>query len=253
MATRREARPAPDLGYFPVERRVRARLGGDDVADTNKPLLVWEPNRPVPLYVFPRDDVRFERLSRSQTTPPRNHPVAEAWDVDGAEAAAWAYDDPDLAGHVALDWNAMDAWFEEDDEVFVHARDPFKRVEVRASSRAVRIEAGGSLLAESSRPLLLFETGLPTRYYLPPEDVRMELLEPTDTRSKCPYKGEASYWSARAGERLRDDIAWSYPDPIAELPRVRDLIAFFNERVDMTVDGVRQERPQTPWSRDDED
>jgi uncharacterized protein (DUF427 family) len=142
----------------------------------------------------------------------------------------------------------VDAWFEEDDEVFVHARDPYHRVDVLNSSRHVRVEIDGATVAASRRPRLLFETGLPTRYYLPKADVRMDLLEPTDTTTRCPYKGEAIYWSARIGGQLREDVVWSYPYPIPEIPKIEHLLAFFNERVDLYVDGELQVRPQTPWS-----
>jgi uncharacterized protein (DUF427 family) len=256
MARHLDPRPAGDLRYIESGRRVRARFAGAELADSQRALMVWEPGRPVPLYAFPHEDVRTELLRPSEATARRAHPVAATWDAEGAgrvaEAAAWSYDDPDLAGHLALDWNAMDAWFEEDDQVFIHPRDPFHRVDVRASSRRVVVSAAGSVLADTTRPLLLFETGLPTRYYLPPDDVRWELLEPSARRTRCPYKGEAAYWSARAGERILDDVAWSYLDPIPDMPRIRGRIAFFNERVDLFVDGERQERPRTPWFRADE-
>lgn len=252
MARRIGLRPAGDLRYAEVSRRVRARLGGTEVADSPSPLLVWEPGRPVPLYAFPSHDVRADLLRPSERAPARAHPLAHAWTVEAngreAEAAAWSYQDDDLADHIVFEWNAMDAWFEEDEEVHVHPRDPFHRVDVRASSRHVLVEADGTTLADSTRPLLLFETGLPTRCYLPREDVAIELLEPTSTRTRCPYKGEAVYCSARVGERVLEDIAWSYPEPIEDLPRIRGLLAFFDERVDVTVDGERQERPRSPWS-----
>jgi uncharacterized protein (DUF427 family) len=256
MARRIDPRPADDLRYIESGRRVRARFGGADVADSRRALLVWEPRRPVPLYAFPREDVRTDMLRPAERAAQRAHPVAGTWTVAvagrAAEAAAWSYDDPDLADHLALDWGAMDAWFEEDDEVFIHPRDPFHRVEVRASSRRVVVSVDGSVLAESGRPLLIFETGLPTRYYLAAEDVRWDLLEPSARRTGCPYKGEAVYWSARIGGRTLDDLAWSYLDPLPEMERIRGRIAFFDERVDLFVDGERQERPRTPWSRDDE-
>jgi uncharacterized protein (DUF427 family) len=166
--------------------------------------------------------------------------------------AAWMHRAPPdplaaLAGLVTFDWQGPLTWFEEDEPLLVHARDPHKRVDVVRSSRSVRVEVDGELLAESRRPLLLFETTLPTRYYLPPEDVRVELV-PSETASTCPYKGVASWWSARVGDRLVEDIAWSYPSPVPENPRIAGLICFRNERVDLTVDGERLERPVTPWS-----
>ena len=110
------------------------------------------------------------------------------------------------------------------------------------------VRAGGQVLADSVRPLLLFETTLPTRYYLPFEDVRTELFEASDATSVCPYKGRARYWSIRVGDTFVKDAAWSYPDPIPENPKVRDLVAFFQERVDIVVDGEALARPATPWA-----
>jgi uncharacterized protein (DUF427 family) len=142
----------------------------------------------------------------------------------------------------------MDAWYEEDEQVFEHPRDPYHRVDVLQSSRQVRVEIGGQVVAESRHPRLLFETNLPTRYYLPVEDVRMDLLEATQTSTVCPYKGTASYWRLRGDPPARD-VAWSYLDPIPEIPKIRGLIAFFNERVDaLYVDDELQDKPKTPWS-----
>jgi uncharacterized protein (DUF427 family) len=142
----------------------------------------------------------------------------------------------------------MDAWFEEDEQVFTHPRDPYTRVDVLRSSRHVRIEVDGTTVAASGSPTLLFETGLPVRYYLPRPHVRMELLTPRDTVSHCPYKGQAEYWSVRSGQRVYDDLAWSYRSPFPESQKIAGLIAFFDERVDVVVDGVRQERPRTKFS-----
>jgi uncharacterized protein (DUF427 family) len=169
-----------------------------------------------------------------------------------AEGAAWMHHRPPrpleaLAGMVTFSWRDPVTWFEEEEPLLAHARDPHKRVDVVASSRAVRVEIDGVLLAESRRPLLLFETTLPVRYYLPPGDVRIELV-PSQTRSVCPYKGAATWWSARIGDQVAEDIAWSYPSPVPENPRIAGLVCFRNERVDLTVDGQRLERPVTPWS-----
>ena len=176
-------------------------------------------------------------------------------ELDGrkVENAAWSYTgtDPEhapLKDHVAFFWNKVDAWYEEDDEVFVHARDPYHRVDVLNSSRHVRVVVDGLTVAESSRPRLLFETGLPTRYYIPKVDVRMDVLEPTDTTTACPYKGRASYWSVKVGDRLLKDLAWGYPAPIPECPKIENLVSFYNEKVDIYVDGELQATPVTQWS-----
>src|SRR5579884_2661767 len=164
------------------------------------------------------------------------------------EAGAWYYPDPidgappikDLIGFY---WNRIDQWFEEDEEVFVHPRDPYHRIDLLASDRHVRISLDGELLAESHRALALFETGLPTRWYLPREDVVAE-LEPSDKITRCPYKGTATYHSA-GGEQ---DLVWCYEDPLTEVGRIAGLVCFFNERVDLELDGELQERPESPWS-----
>ena len=165
----------------------------------------------------------------------------------------WGYDEPldsipEIEGHRAFYWARMDHWYEEDDEVCVHPRDPFNRVDVMSSSRHVRIEVEGTTVAESTRPWLLFETGLPTRYYLPKADVHMELLRPSDKETACPYKGRAAYYSVVLGDRVVPDLAWTYTFPIPEQPKIAGLIAFFDERVDVWVDGVHQERPVSAWS-----
>jgi uncharacterized protein (DUF427 family) len=162
-------------------------------------------------------------------------------------AAGFCPADPDLAGYVVLDFGAFDAWYEEDELNVAHPRDPFHRIDVLSSSRRVRLERDGQVLAESSRPMLLFETMLPTRYYLPREDILAELI-PSGTRTYCAYKGQASYWSATIGGRVLPDIAWTYEEPLHDAVRVRDLIAFFGERIDVVLDGERLKRPITPWS-----
>jgi uncharacterized protein (DUF427 family) len=252
MAKRIDPKPPRELRFEPSCRWVRARLGGETIADSREPVLVWEPGRVLPIYCFPREDVRTELLRPEAPQQEGAAARARSWalQVDGqvVEAAAWSYDDADLSEHIALRWDAMDAWYEEEEEVFVHPRDPHHRVDVMPSSRHVRVELEGQLLAESRAPRLLFETGLPTRFYMPRADVRTELLGPTGLHSSCPYKGLASYSSVRVGDRLHENIAWSYLDPIPEIPKIRELIAFFNERVDIWVDGQPQERPRTQWS-----
>jgi uncharacterized protein (DUF427 family) len=142
----------------------------------------------------------------------------------------------------------MDEWYEEDDEVFVHPRDPHHRVDVVNSSRHIRVEVDGQVVAETRRPRLLFETGLPTRYYIPKLDVKSEFLEASSSTTACPYKGRASYYSVRVGDRLIDDLVWYYPSPIPECSKIENLLSFYNEKVDIYVDGELEARPVTPWS-----
>ena len=248
------------LRYEPTEKRLRAYLDGEPVADTTNGVLVWEPRRVVPTYAVPAGDVsaRLESAGRVDdladlpvlvpTNPFTAHScTGEMFDVvlDAARrpSAAFRPDDPDLTGYVTFDFSAF-GWREEDEPIVAHPHDPFKRIDILASTRHVHIEWEGRLLAESSQSLLLFETLLPVRFYLPRADVVVD-LEPTDTVSYCAYKGRASYFSLPDGPT---DVAWSYPQPLREAEPVRDYIAFFNERVDVIVDGQRRQRPTTPWS-----
>ncbi|MGH7263456.1 MAG: DUF427 domain-containing protein [Candidatus Rokuibacteriota bacterium] len=237
---------------------MRVRFADRFVADSRRVLLRREPGR-VPLYYFPQDDVRMELLvpTGHATHDPRTGGAIHWSVVAGgrtAENAAWSHptppaDGPTLEGYVAFDWPKMDAWFEEDDEVYVHARDPYKRVDVLHSSRHVSVVVADEVVADTGRPRLLFETGLPTRYYIPKPDVRMDLLVPSATETRCPYKGVASYYSVQVGGRLVEDIAWYYRHPIPECARIENLACFFNERVDaLYVDGELQPRPRTRWS-----
>jgi uncharacterized protein (DUF427 family) len=236
-------------------KRVRAYLGGEVVADTIRPVLVWEIPY-YPAYYFPLDDVRTDLLSQDEGighSPSRGDASTYTVSAGGKQVAGAALrytDSPiaELRDLVRLDWNAMDAWFEEDEEVFTHPRDPHTRVDILASSRHLRVELDGVSVAESSAPHVLFETGLPPRFYVPKTHVRMELLIPSEKITHCPYKGQAEYWSVRAGDEIHADVAWSYPMPLAESQKVTGLIAFFNERVDHYVDGVLQERPKTKFS-----
>ncbi len=165
------------------------------------------------------------------------------------DAAAWVYGrdaHPGIVGTVRFEWDALDAWFEEDEEIFVHPRNPYVRVDALRSRSAVRIELDGVLLAESDAPVLVFETGLPTRYYVDRTDVRWEHLAPSQTRTSCPYKGTTSdYWSVRTPTGLHEDLAWSYQFPTDAVRPVAGLVAFYDEKVDVVIDGDRQPRPTT--------
>jgi uncharacterized protein (DUF427 family) len=238
----------------PTDRRIRVRLGGTIVADsTRAQLLVQYGPGGLPTYYVPLSDVRPDALADET----RGDGGGRRWTVvggrDRAVGAAWEHQDPTgamgaLDGHVTFSWQALE-WFEEDERVVVHARDPHKRVDTLRSSRRVEVAVEGVQVASSVRPLLLFETSLPVRYYLPFEDVRRHLLVSSDLVTTCPYKGTARYWSVRAGETLVPDLAWSYPDPVPECAKIKDLVCFFDERVDVVVDGTAQARPETPWSR----
>jgi uncharacterized protein (DUF427 family) len=239
----------------PGAKRIRAYLGGELVADTIRPLLVWEVPY-YPTYYIPAADVRTELLEPDggvARSPSRGEGRTLTLRAGGKEAvgAAVRYENSpieQLRDAIRLDWDAMDAWFEEDEEVFTHPRDPYKRVDILPSSRHVRVHVDGVTIAESASPRLLFETGLPVRYYLPKTHVRMDLLTPTETVSHCPYKGQAEWWSVRLGDTLHEDLAWSYRTPLPESREVAGLVAFYNEKVDIYVDGVRQERPHTKFS-----
>lgn len=226
MASRFRDPRLRELTYEPSDRRVRAELGDELVVDSRRVRLVWEPGRPTPRYAFPREDVRANLLGDAVT----------------------GYEDGALSDYVSVAWDAVDHWYEEDQEVFVHPADPYSRIDLRPSSRHVRLEIDGTTVAETTRPLLLFETRLPTRYYIPREDVRADLLEPSDSHTRCPYKGIASYYSVRIGDELYPDIVWYYPEPLKEVAAIKDALAFYNERVEIYVDGELEHRPHTQWS-----
>jgi uncharacterized protein (DUF427 family) len=171
-----------------------------------------------------------------------------------AEDAAWSYPQPvsetlDISDFISFRWDRRDAWFEEGEEVHIHPHDPYKRIDILESSRHVRVVVLDETVADTRHPMLLFETGLPTRYYFPRLDVRLELLEPSDKTTGCAYKGKAQYYSVRADDKIARDIAWYYPYPTLEAAKIAGRISFFNERVDaLYVDGVEQPKPKTPWS-----
>ncbi|AOR30083.1 hypothetical protein BFF78_02460 [Streptomyces fodineus] len=253
------------LVWEPSERWVRGRTGEVTVVDSRHPVLVWEPGVPVPLYAFPRAEVREDLLRPAKHPPTGAHTGSTLfYDLEvGGELlgnAAWTFPAEDLAGHIAFEWSrrtgrGLDHWYEEEEEIFVHPRDPHKRVDAIPSSRHVVVEIGGRVVADTRRPVLLFETGLPTRYYVPREDVRLGLFRPTEHHTGCPYKGTAEYWSWH-GERDEEseadvppDVVWSYPEPLPAVAAIKGLLAFYNEAVDITVDGERLERPVTHFTR----
>jgi uncharacterized protein (DUF427 family) len=262
------------LRYEPTDKRVRAVLGDRTVIDSRQALLVWEPKRVVPTYAVPVTDVAADVVpddtggavspdAASATRAPQllGRPVYDpsipftvhtvdgepvTIRVPGADRAVAAFRpaDPSLAGVVLVDFDGFDEWYDEDERVVSHPRDPFHRVDVLHSSRHVTVAIDGATVAESSTPYLLFEPPLPVRYYFAPEDVTAH-LQPSDTHTACAYKGRASYFSV--GDH--DDVAWTYTEPLRDAAEITGRIAFFNERVDLVVDGERLERPITPWSR----
>lgn len=239
-------------------RRVRVEFGSETIADSANSVLLRESNH-VPVYYFPRNDVHMDHLSRSeQSTFCPFKGEASYWSISHGDEtvadAVWSYETPfeESAGikdYLAFYWNKMDHWFEEDEEIFVHPRDPYKRVDAISSSRKVEVVLGGETIAESSQATFVFETGMPTRYYLPMDDIRMAALKRSDTTTRCPYKGIASYWSVEAGGQVFDDIVWSYPEPLEEAPKLKNLLCFFNENVDaILIDGDEQPKGKTKWS-----
>jgi uncharacterized protein (DUF427 family) len=228
-------------------------LGGRFVADTISPLLVWEVPY-YPTYYFPEADVETGTMvptGEVRKSPSRGEAVQYAVQANGREGVAYSYPEPrmdDLIGHYAFVWNTMDHWFEEDEEVFVHARDPYTRVDIIPSSRRVRVEIAGETVADTTNASFLFETGLPTRYYLPKTEVRMEVFKPTDRATHCPYKGTARYWTAEVAGETHENVLWGYDAPLPESQKIMGLVSFYNERVDIYVDEVLQERPKTKFA-----
>jgi uncharacterized protein (DUF427 family) len=253
--------PGRALYLEPTPKRVRVQVGGETIADSRRAMLLHESGHQ-PIYYFPPEDVRSDALEPSDrhTRCPKKGEASYYTIRVGdrvVEAGAWYYPDPlgdapPIKDLVAFYWNRMDRWLEEDEEVIVHPRDPYHRVDVVRTDRHVRISLDGELLAESRRALALFESNLPARWYLPREDVVAE-LEPSDTQTRCPYKGTAGYHSLRHSARLEGeesgrDLIWCYPDPFPEVSRIAGLLCFFNERVDLELDGELQVRPASPWS-----
>jgi uncharacterized protein (DUF427 family) len=240
----------------PVPRRVRAFLGGQTVFDTTRALYVWEweyyPQYYIPLADLAEDVLVDEHHPRhTKQGLAQMHALAAGDQTRGG--AARVFTEPTveaLVDTVRFEWTALDHWFEEDEHIFVHPRNPYVRVDALRSTRTVRVELEEVLLAESSSPVMVFETGLPTRYYFNRTEVHFENLEPTDTVTECPYKGTTSgYWSIRTSDAVHRDLAWAYDFPTRQLLPITGLVSFYNEKVDITIDGRRLARPRTHFFR----
>jgi len=239
----------------PAPRRVRGVLAGRTVFDTLQARYVWESVR-YPQYYIPLADIDTTLLvdedhpQKLRLGTARRHGL-HVGDTRRPGAARVYGDDaaPGIAGTARFEWDSLDAWYEEDEEVFVHPRNPYTRVDAVRSTRHVLVEVDGVVLAESTAPVMVFETGLPTRYYLDRTAVDLTHLMPNVTRTACPYKGRTTeYWDARAGDTVVPDAAWAYAFTTAALQPIAGLVAFLNERLDITVDGRLLERPVTPFS-----
>jgi uncharacterized protein (DUF427 family) len=237
-------------------KRLRALVDGRPVLDTRAAMLVWE--RPYyPTYYVPFADVLAEldvNADGGGRTAHETLGAPEVLDVRvGGELrvrAALVFPraaDERFRDLVRVRWEAMDEWLEEDEPVYVHPRDPYKRIDILAGSRHVRVVVDGVTVAESHQPRILFETGLPPRYYLPMTDVRTDLLRPSDAVTRCPYKGTATWWSVEVGGNRHEDLVWTYRTPTAESQKIAGLLAFYDERVDLYLDGALQDRPHTPF------
>jgi uncharacterized protein (DUF427 family) len=238
----------------PAPRRVRGYLGDELVFDTTAARYVWD-NPYYPAYYVPLADVRMEFLrdenhpQKVQFGPSRLHSLVGAGQTH--QSAARVFDagtDSPVAGTVRFEWDPL-RWFEENEPIYVHPRSPYTRVDALRSHRHVRVELDGAILADTRSPVLLFETGLPTRYYIDPTDIAFEYLEPTSTQTQCPYKGTTSgYWSVRVSDTVHPDLAWTYHFPVAAVGQIAGLVAFYNEKLDIIVDGAALPRPQTHFS-----
>jgi uncharacterized protein (DUF427 family) len=253
--------PDPQTGsvlfFEPVPYRLRGFFAGEAVFDTLGAKLLYETAH-LPVYYVPEQDLRHDLLEPSdrRTRCPhkgeasyRSLRVGDRFEPE----AVWTYREPIapaafLAGYAAFYWAKLDEWFVEGEPVLGHPRDPYHRIDTFRMSRPVRVSVDGETVAASTRAVALFESGLPARFYVPAEDVRTDRLEPSETKTRCAYKGVATYWHVRVGDALHEDLAWTYDEPERDAGAIRSLICFFNERVDLEVDGNAQERPVTRWS-----
>lgn len=242
----RHPRRSTAFQYEPSSRWVRGVVGSTAVVDSRHQILVWEPGAMVAEYAYPESHVRGDLLRVSKNDDAAREYWRPKCDVEwydlvvGDRAipnAAWKWKTPGLEGYIALTWfTDKIKWFEEDEAVFAHPRSPFARIDVLPSSRQVRVLSDGVVLAESTGAVALFESGLPTRFYLSEEDVHWETLVQVDLETVCPYKGRCDkYWRTRNGSEA---IAWRYDHPAHQVSAIQGRVAFYNEKVELLVDGV---------------
>ncbi len=256
-----------ELRFEPVHRRIRCLVDGATIVDSTAAMLVWEPKRVVPWYAVPAADIDAELVdegsadSAPDSQAPVLSPTLPGHTTPGSavtlrrgdvvlERAGFRPDEPALNGRVVLDWGRFD-WVEEDQPVIGHPHDPYSRIDVLRSDRHVVVSVAGQVVAESRRPSVLYETNLPPRWYLPRDDVRMDLLEASETVTTCAYKGHTVHFSVVDRGSAGRDVAWSYEDPLHDAAPIGGMVCFYNELTDLTIDGVLASRPRTEWSRPD--
>ncbi|KAJ7158613.1 hypothetical protein C8R46DRAFT_1002267 [Mycena filopes] len=232
-------------------KRIRVLFGGKYVVDTRKAKLVWEAGSYYPWYYFPQSEVAKEHIQLAS-----EHADGDSYDlVAGSKKAAGAvtvFSSPNhehRTGLVKIKFSVADAWFEEEEQIFIHPKDPYKRVDVLSSTRHIRVEIEGVEVANTRAPKLLFETNLHVRTYIPKTDCRLDLLVHSDLKTGCPYKAKASYYHVQVSPEKRvDNVVWWYRNPNLECAAINNLVCFYDEKVDVFVDGEKQPRPVSPWS-----
>ena len=240
------AEPLPERLLYaePLRRRLRVRFGGSWIADSEDVVLLHEPGR-YPVAYFPFGDISADVLEPGEHTTQHRDLGATSWyTVQGGghstPRAAWQHTElpahaSELKGRAAFAWRAMDAFYEEDERIVGHAADAYHRIDIRQTSRHLVVREGGRSVADTSRPLALYESGFAPRWYVPRDDVDLTALTPIGLQTFCPYKGVCSYFDIGRAQRA----AWSYEDSWAEERRISGLVSFEPDRVEVYLDGVR--------------
>ncbi len=243
--------------WEPTARHIRAEFNGEIVAESKNAMLLRESGYEIH-YFFPIDDVRMDLLTATDfSKESRVKGNTKHWTLQVgeriAENAAFTYAEqldgrPDVSDYITFEWSAIDHWYEEAEEAIGHPHDPFHRVDTLKSDRHIKVVIDGDVIAETRQPYLLFETSIPTRYYIPVEDVNFDYLMPTDLHTICPYKGKASYWNVTVNGNVHENVVWGYLNPLPEIPKIKDTVAFYNEKVDIYVDGELEAKPRTVFA-----